>query len=77
MNSIIDIHTTDFFIAVAFTKKTHRVNELLDLTLFNVLQTVDNLVFRNSRSWHYWHFCVTSNGNKLEIVVNLMNLNTN
>ena len=31
-------------------------------------------VFRNSRSWH---FCVASNGNKLEIVANQINLNTN
>ena len=30
-----------------------------------------------SRSWHYWHFCVTSNGNKLEMVANQTNLNTN
>ena len=25
----------------------------------------------------FWHFCVTSNGNKLEIVANQINLNTN
>ena len=33
--------------------------------------------FRNSQSWNYRHFCVTSNGNKLLIFVNQMNLNTN
>ena len=26
---------------------------------------------------NYWHFCVTSNGNKLEIGANQKNLNTN
>ena len=33
--------------------------------------------FRNSLSFHYWLFCVTLNGNKLEKVANQMNLNTN
>ena len=33
--------------------------------------------FRNCQSWNYRHFCVTSNGNKLLIFVNQMNLNTN
>ena len=33
--------------------------------------------FRNSRSWHYKHLYVTSHGNKLGIVANHINLNTN
>ena len=33
--------------------------------------------FRNSEVGIIGIFCVTSNGNKLEIVVNQMNLNTN
>ena len=34
--------------------------------------------FQNSNlALCYGHFCVTSNGNKLEIVVNQMNLNIN
>ena len=37
---------------------------------------VDRLVW-NSRSRLYWHLCVISNGNELEIVTNQMNLNTN
>ena len=36
-----------------------------------------SIFFRNSLSFHYWLFCVTSNGNKLEKVANQMNLNTN
>ena len=32
--------------------------------------------FRNSQSWHYWHFCVTLYGDKLEIVANQMSTNS-
>ena len=31
--------------------------------------------FRNTRSWHYWHFCITSIVNKLLTVVNWINSN--
>ena len=31
--------------------------------------------FQSSQSWHYWHFCVISNENKLQIVANQTNLN--
>ena len=36
-----------------------------------------NDFFRNIRSWDYLHFCAASNGNKLEIVSNQINLSTN
>ena len=26
-----------------------------------------NLVSRNFQNWYYWHFCITSDENKLEI----------
>ena len=29
--------------------------------------------FRNTQSWHYCNFCVTSSVNKLEIIVNQIN----
>ena len=28
---------------------------------------------RNFRSWHYWHFRITSNGNQLKLVAKQMN----
>ena len=34
MNSINDIHTTHFFIAVAYIQKSHRVNEPLNILCF-------------------------------------------
>ena len=35
------------------------------------------LVFLNTQSWHYWHFCTTSNVNNLQTVANERNSSTN
>ena len=50
----------------------------------NCMVLVHNLVlrcyssfFRNSQSWDYWHFRVTSNGNKLSLIANQTYSNTN
>ena len=32
--------------------------------------SIPSIFFQNCRSWHYLHFCITSNGNKLVIVAN-------
>ena len=51
----------------------HRVT----ISFFNFETFFSAHVFRNSQSRHHWHFCITSNGNKLERVANQLNLNTN
>ena len=33
-------------------------------------------VSRNTQSWQCWHFCTTSEENKLEVVANEINFNT-
>ena len=33
--------------------------------------------FRNTRSWHYCHFCTTSNANNLQPIANQMSLDAN
>ena len=32
---------------------------------------------RNTQSWQYWHFCTTSNGNKLEMITSWIHFNAN
>ena len=43
-----------------------------------LLQTTVTIEFsRNIQSWQCWHFCTTSNGNKLEVVTSGINVNAN
>ena len=31
----------------------------------------------NAQSWQWWHFCTTSNENKLEVIANEIDFTTN
>ena len=56
------------------------VDETFVLLVFILVSPFGKVIFyfffRNSRSCHFCHWCGTSNGNKLEIVANQMDLNT-
>ena len=58
-------HTIESYVTVEITDASVHVNRYI------------LVFFQNPRSWHHCHIYVTSNENKLDIVANQMNSNTN
>ena len=56
-------------------KDRHSIESMLSVHTFQAIFWHE--FSRNTQSWQHWHFCTTSNVNKLETVKNLMNFKVN